>query len=260
MLTYPQLATGALAQFPIRKRRRMRTVVNAAADGSSIKLGDLAAPITEWRLEYAQLMDAEREALEAFFAAAEGTLNGFTFLDPTANLLAWSTDLNEDVWELDPFLSASSGVMDPTGGALGWSITNGGAGPQSIGQTLAVPGEYLYCFSAYLRAQEDTAIAMTLAGARKQLAATGQWRRMALTATGEAGATSVRFGIEIPADGRVEVFGLQAEPQAGASAYKGSAESGVYEGARFRDDELAFQATGLNRHSCTVNIIHAKHL
>jgi hypothetical protein len=43
-------------------------------------------------LSYTALSDAELAALEQFFASAQGTLNGFTFLDPAANLLAWSED------------------------------------------------------------------------------------------------------------------------------------------------------------------------
>jgi hypothetical protein len=58
----------------------------------------------------------------------------------------------------------------------------------------------------------------------------------------------------------VDVFGIQAEAQAGASTYKSSTTSGVYENARFRDDELKITSSGVNRHSCTVNIIHANHL
>ena len=113
MATYPQLETGALTQFPIRKRRRARTVTNAAADGSSIKLADPAGEVTEWRLDYAELTDAEAAALQQFFEAAEGMLNGFTFLDPTANLLAWSGKLDEEVWERDPLLSATSFAVPP---------------------------------------------------------------------------------------------------------------------------------------------------
>jgi hypothetical protein len=39
-----------------------------------------------------------------------------------------------------------------------------------------------------------------------------------------------------------------------------STAGGVYQNARFRDDELAVTTTGVNRHSCTVNIIHVNHL
>jgi hypothetical protein len=232
--------------------------VNAAADGSTIKFPDLAAATTEWQLQYTDLSDAERDALEAFFAEAEGTLNGFTFLDPTANLLAWSTNLTENVWELDPFLSASSAGPGPWGGA--WDLANSGAAPQSLAQTLASPGDYLYCLSAYVWAPVETTIAMSIGGFRQDRVAVPEWRRITLSSAGDAGSGLVRFRLEVPAGGRVSVCGLQVEPQAAASTYKPSAESGVYEGARFRDDELAFQATGPNRHSCTVTIIHVEHL
>ena len=104
MLVYPQLGTGALSQFPIRKERRARTVINSTADGRAIKLADPAAVTTTWQLEYAELMDSEAGAIEAFFASAEGTLNGFTFLDPAGNLLAWSGQLDDAVWARGPML------------------------------------------------------------------------------------------------------------------------------------------------------------
>ena len=81
MLVYPQLATGALSQFPVQKRHRLRTVVNTSLDGRPIKLADPGAEITEWQLAYAGLTDAEVAALQEFLAATEGTLTGFTFLD-----------------------------------------------------------------------------------------------------------------------------------------------------------------------------------
>src|SRR5882762_6747479 len=98
-LAYPQLI-----QFPVQKTKRPRTVVNTAADGSTVRLADPAAEMTEWRLDYVDLMDDEAALLEQFFSDAEGSLNGFTFLDPTANLLAWSGTLNADVWQTDPLL------------------------------------------------------------------------------------------------------------------------------------------------------------
>jgi hypothetical protein len=108
MLVYPQLPTGALAQFPAQKRRQMRTLVNTAADGTVIKLADPGAAIVEWQLKYAALSDAELATLLQFFAAAEGTLNNFTFVDPTANLLAWSNEFSNAVWDAAPFLSLAS--------------------------------------------------------------------------------------------------------------------------------------------------------
>ncbi len=147
MMVYPQLGTGSLAQFPIRKQQQQRTVVNAALDGSAIRLADPNGAGTLWVLSYAGLTDTEREALEAFFEAAEGSLNAFTFLDPTANLLAWSDQLTNGVWQLDPLLTLTGGVADPAGGTLAWKLLNIGAAAQGISQTLQSPAGYLYCLS-----------------------------------------------------------------------------------------------------------------
>src|SRR4051812_13660011 len=96
-LVYPQLI-----QFPVRKTKRPRTVVNRAADGSTVRLADPAAEVTEWRLDYVDLTDEEAGMLEQFFGAAEGSLNEFTFLDPTGNLLARSGKFDAEVWQKDP--------------------------------------------------------------------------------------------------------------------------------------------------------------
>jgi len=260
MLVYPQLGTGALSQFPIRKERRTRTVINATADGRSIKLADPNAVTTTWQLEYAELTDTEAGAMEAFFAAVEGTLNGFTFLDPAGNLLAWSGQLDDAVWATGPMLRLASGEADPAGGTLAWRLTNTGAGPQTITQTLASPGDYVYCFSVYACAQENTTVTALIGNGRMAQSVTTGWNRIAFTGTGGAGAESVQFGLEIPAGATVDVYGPQAEPQEGASIYRASTLGGVYADARLRDDELAITSTGVNRHSCTVNIIHVNHL
>ena len=260
MLVYPQLATGALGQFPIQKRRRTRTVVNQAADGTSIKLGDPAAETIEWRLNYAGLSDAELEALQQFFTATEGSLQGFTFLDPTANLMSWSGQLDNAVWSRGSFLAVAGQGADPLGGTNAWHASNSGAGPQSICQTISAPGGYLYCLSAYARADQPTTVTMLRGTDRADRAVGTEWSRIQFAGSGDAAATSMVFGLELPAHATVDVFGLQVEPQGGASSYKAASLGGVYEGARFRDDILSFTTTAVNCHSATVNIIHASHL
>ncbi|MGD0498509.1 MAG: hypothetical protein ABSC23_08730 [Bryobacteraceae bacterium] len=260
MLVYPQLGTGALSQFPIRKQRRMRTVVNTASDGSSIKLADPAGETTAWQLAYAGLTDGEIAALEQFFASAEGSLNGFTFVDPTANLLAWSGQLGNSAWARGPALSVTGGIADPAGGALAWRLTNQGAAAQTISQTLAAPGAYVYCLSAYARAATAGTVTMFVGANRADRTITTQWSRIVFTASGNASAASIGFGLEMPAGAVVDVFGIQAEAQAGASTYKSSTASGVYENARLLDDELKVTSNDVNSHSCTVNIIHVNDL
>ena len=259
-MTYPQLSTGALSQYPTRKRRRNRTVMNTLPDGRKIKLPDVGGQTTEWQLQYIGLSDAELETMQEFFASAEGSLIGFTFLDPCGNLLAWSGDLTQSEWQTDPFVALTGAVMDPLGGQNAWHVVNSGAGTQQVAQTLNAPGLYVYCFSVYLRAAEPTSIALRIGTASAELTAESDWKRVSICGTGEASALSVSFGIEVPAGSAVDVFGPQVEPQTTASAYQVSTTGGVYENARFADDALSHIATDVNRHSMTVNIVYANHL
>ena len=260
MLVYPQLATGALSQFPVQKRRRLRTVVNTSLDGRAIKLADPGAETTEWQLAYAGLTDDEVAALQQFFAATEGTLNGFTFLDPTGNLFAWSDKLDNAAWAKDPFFSIAGGIADPAGGTNAWHLTNSGAGAQNICQTLSAPAGYVYCLSAFARSPQPATATLMHGSNRADRILGTNWSRIALTASGDALAESIAFGLELQAGVSADVFGMQVEPQGGASLYKATITGGVYEDARFRDDVLSITTTGVNRHSATVNIIYANHL
>src|ERR1035438_7928464 len=197
MLVYPQLTTGALSQFPILKRRRRRTVMNTAADGSVIKLADPNGVLNEWQLQYAGLSDGELAALQQFFAAAEGTLNGFTFLDPAGNLFAWSDHLENAVWGFGSFLAKTGGVADPAGGTNAWLLTNSGTGPQSVTQTLAAPGGYLFCLSAWVQAAAATTVTMLIGANRSSQPVRAGWNRIAFTQSGDATAASIVLGLDM---------------------------------------------------------------
>lgn len=260
MLVYPQLSSGALAQFPILKRHRQRTLVNTLADFTSIKLADPPGEATEWELKYTSLSNSEALALQQFFTATEGSLNIFTFLDPTANLLSWSEQLTNAVWTIDPFLSIVAGVADPVGGTSGWQVTNSGAAPQTISQTLSAPGAYVYCLSVYGRSSHTTPVTLLCGTASLVCSLETSWNRLTLTGFGDPSAQSVAFGVQVPPGAAVDIFGLQVEPQAAASVYKPSKTGGVYENASFRDDVFSLTTTDVNRNSATVNIIHANSL
>lgn len=260
MLVYPQLATGALSQYPILKHHRVRTIINTAADGTSVKLSDPGAETIEWQLHYAGLSDAELAGLQQFYSDAEGSLNCFTFLDPTANLLAWSNELNNAVWSAGPLLSMVSGSTDPNGEKAAWYVENAGAGTQELSQTLTAPGSYLYCLSVFVRSAAPTMLTLLLGDSRYPQVCGQDWRRITCTGTGDVTATSTTFGIELEPSGAVEVYGLQVETQAFPSLYKTSTIGGCYEEARLRDDGFAFTSMNVNCHNATVNIIHASHL
>jgi hypothetical protein len=230
-----------------------------AADGSSVKLADPNAWFTEWQLRYVGLSDADLSALEAFFTASEGSLNGFTFVDPAGNLLAWSEDLTNAVWGPGPFLACTGGVADPLGGSGAFLLTNSGEGAQSVTQTLNVPVQYIYSFSIYVQAAQPTAVTLLFGGNRAGATAGPNWSRISFTGTGDPTAASILFGIELP-PGAINVFGPQVDAQAAPSAYQKSTTGGVYQNARFGDDAFSLTTTDVNRHSATVNIVYANHL
>jgi hypothetical protein len=260
MLIYPQLPTGALTQFPVQVRQQKRTLVNTAADGTVVKLGDPGAATMEWQLRYEGLSDAELAALLAFFTEAEGSLNSFTFVDPTANLIAWSNDLSNAVWTAAPLLSLTGAVADPDGGTNAWQVTNSGAAAQDLTQTVAAPGGYVYCLSAFARASAPAAFTLLLGNNRCDQHLGSGWQRFASTGTGDPSASSMTFGIELGPGAAVDIYGLQVEAQDSPSLYKASTSAGCYENARLRDDALTLTSTDVNRHSATVNIFYASNL
>jgi hypothetical protein len=260
MMVYPQLPTGALTQFPLQVRLQQRTLVNTAADGTVVKLGDPGGATVNWQLTYTGLSDGELATLLAFFTAAEGSLNSFTFVDPTANLLAWSDDLSNAVWTVAPLISLTGGIADPDGGANAWRVTNSGAAAQDLTQTVTAPGGYVYCLSAFARASVPAAFTLVLGDNRYNQNLAAGWQRLACTGTGDASASSMTFGIELGPGGAVDIYGLQVEAQDSPSLYRASTTGGCYENARLRDDALTITSTDVNRHSASVNIFYASNL
>lgn len=260
MLIYPQLSSGALSQYPAMKRRTTRTILNSTSDGRFVKLIDAGAGVVQWQLHYTGLSDAELAALQQFFVAAEGSLNGFTFLDPSANLLSWSEVLSNSVWNAGPSLTLQGGIADPAGGSNGWQVTNAGAGPESLTQTLNAPAGYEYCFSVFARASQPTSITLSVGSYSELCPVETSWSRIAGCGSGDVNAVSIAFGLTFAAGSVIDLFGPQAEAQGSPSTYQTSAEGGVYANARFRDDALSFTTLAPNCHAVTVNVYYANHL
>jgi len=259
MLYFPQLASGAVSQFPCSKHVQQRTLVNALADGSEVKLFDPGACRVEWDIDLASLTNAEWSAMLSLFVAVEGQLGTFTFLDPFGNLLSWSEEPSAAAWANDAGLTLTGGIADPQGGTGATRIANSSGTPQNVTQTAAVPSWYRYCFSVWARS--DAAGQATLfvnagtATAQQNLVVGPTWRRLVLGAqlTPQQGTTT--FGISIPGGATLDVFGFQAEAQVGASSYKATgAQSGVYANASFLDDVLAMTSEAPAIYSCPVRI------
>lgn len=250
MRFFPQVS-----QFPIRKRRRARTVRNRCQDGREIKLADAAEARVEWRLEFAELTDGELAALRQCFEDSEGSLGDFTFLDPTSNLLAWSEKLEEPAWQCDPLMQLTGGMADPFAGTGAFRVQNGGAAPLGLRQTLNVPGWFWYAVSVYARSDAAGSLTLLRGTERREYELLPVWRRLVFSANAATAQESVAFGLELQAGGSADVFGFQVEAQTAASAYKKTlSRSGVYANARFRDDALALTTAGPGRHGCLIVI------
>jgi hypothetical protein len=259
MLYFPQLASGAVTQFPCRKHVRQRTLVNVLADGSEVKLFDPGACRVEWDIDLASLTKAEWDAIRDLFGAAEGQLGAFLFLDPFGNLLSWSEAPGAAAWARDAGLTLAGGVADPLGGTGATRIANSAGTPQKIAQTAAVPSWYRYCFSVWVRSQAvgqaTLCVSAGTESVQQSLAVGPAWRRLVLGArlTTQQGTTT--FGVTIPGGATVELFGFQAEAQVGASSYKATgAQSGVYANVSFLNDVLEMTSEAPAIYSCPVRI------
>jgi hypothetical protein len=234
-------------------------VLNILADGRRIKLADAGAGEIEWRLRLEGLSDQERQALESFHTAVEGSLRTFAFLDPTDNLLAWSEDFSQPAWNKGALLELSGGISDPMGGTSAFRAENAGAAPQQVEQELHVPGGYFVSFSIWVRGDDPGGkMALLLGTERTEQPVGSEWRRVSTAGVAKDATDSVRFGLEIGAGVSVDLFGAQAEGQLGVSTYRPKyGRTGVYEAARLADDELEITTHGPGLHACVMRVIHA---
>lgn len=260
MRYFPQLVTGAITQYPVRRSRHTRTVLSAGQDGDLVKLHDPDAELLEWELHLSGLTDYEWAAIESLFDACEGRLRTFCFLDPLDNLLAYSEDFAADVWHKDGMLQVTPGVSDPDGGTAASKLVNAGQTPQALSQALDVPANMHFCLSAYVRASTEGKIRLEQHSQNEVLArdfdVSRDWTRVRLSGNLQADQKGVNFRIVLPPGAAVELYGVQVEAQPASSAYKKTgSRGGIYPEARFADDELRLTSTGPNSHSTAVRIV-----
>ncbi len=255
MLCFPQLDTSASVQYPLRRRIARRTLLTEQPDGRVMKLADTDATVIEWTLAFEGLSGQEAANLETLFAACEGRLGTFVFMDPLDNLLKWSEDLSAPVWMKDAGLVLTTDIADPLGGVKAVRLTGGG----ELRQMIAAPSNLEYCVSVYARSSSAARVTLyAKAGeieSARTVAAGAAWRRLEHTAKLGTQADAITFGVRIEPGAEVELFGPQAEAQRGASRYKRTASrAGVYAAARFADDTLEIIGDGPDSHSCRVRV------
>ncbi len=254
MLVFPQLSTGAVAQLPLRRETGYRTLLNRALDGSEIRLADLHFFERSWELPLQALSDTEWQAIQGLFAAVEGRLKTFLFLEPGENLLAWSETFTETVWTKSGVTLAEM-IADPFGGTAATELT--GAGTAS--QRLSIPATFRYAASVWGKTSQPGAMLQLSDGAGQQksmeFTADGAWRRYALSTAWTVSVDSVVFSVTAPGGLAVDIYGAQLEAQPAASAYKKTFDrGGVHPAARFSSDVLGDRAAGVGEHSSVIRI------
>lgn len=256
---FPQLSTGALAQLPLDRSVIRRTAVNELADGSVVKVDDPDSGAVYWKLAYKGLTDAERIAIEELFVAVEGQLGTFLFVDPAGNMLRWSEDLSQTVWQKDGQLQVASGISDPLAGDSATRLTNAGQVYQGLEQTADAPSSYQYCFSVVAQAAAPCSIRISLADESSTVTTEHQigsrWATYACSALIEGVGDIVTARLEVAAGAAVDVYGLQLDAQPSPSRYRRTqATGGVYKNTRFIHDTLKFVANGIDDHSTTIRL------
>ena len=252
---FPQLDSGAVAQFPLNRKRQWRAITNMLESGELISLPDTAGGQIEWRLSYQELTDTEVANLTNLYAASAGAAVSFGFIDPFANLLGWSEDLSQPDWQRG-LLTTTGDFSDPVGTSRAWKLQNTNPGEQMLSQSLGIPGPYIVCFSAYVRSDSAGTIGILRDATRLNLPVGPQWKRILISGAGTGAATQSTFSLAIAAVSTVRVFGLQVEAQPWPSPYRPSGvASGILGDTRFSGEDLAVINTSPGLSNCQVNLV-----
>jgi hypothetical protein len=82
MSTFPQLKTGAVAQYPATRTAGYATQTFRFLDGSEQKFPQRGAAATRWVIKLDLLDDTEMAEFSAFFQSQQGRFGTFSFTDP----------------------------------------------------------------------------------------------------------------------------------------------------------------------------------
>lgn len=258
-LFYPQLASGAISQYPIRKANLVRTIKNVLLDGSMLFYSDPNGRHSIWQLVYTELDEGDMQDLRSHFLACSGPFRAFTFIDPTENMLVWSSDLRRPPWVSLGSLHLQPGLADPDRGNAGFTVTNAGQVDLDIKQTLTVPAGYQYCFSAFASSPQETHVVLTRGGLWEQKSTTlpigPEWKRLVSSGRLADNSTQFTVAISVPAGQQVRLYGIQLEPQVVPSRYRPTASvGGVHANAHWGVDQLTINAEAPNLYSTSFTI------
>jgi len=82
MSAFPILKTGAVMQYPAARGSQRPVCVLRFLDGEEQRFRLSGKPLRRWIIRLDLLDEEEMAQVEEFFAAQQGRLGGFTFVDP----------------------------------------------------------------------------------------------------------------------------------------------------------------------------------
>lgn len=258
-MTFPQLASGSVAQYSIQRVRRSGAARIDTPGGASIQGPASGAQSMEWLIGYRGMTGAEAGELRAFFEQCRGRLGTFLFLDPLANLLSSSEELAGSLWQKQAGVVVSAGGWDAGIRGRIHVVTNGGAGEAGIAQTVAADRERQYALSGYVRSAGGASVVFRVSAGAEAVQAVESagtvWKRVYLPVRFAMEGTGLACGVSVHGGGSVEVCGLQLEAQQAPGVYKPSGiAGGVFPEARFGMDELLITAEDDDRFRADVMV------
>lgn len=256
-LFFPQLGTGAVAHYPIRKTAATRTVLNALPSGNVLMYPDEGARKTIWTWDYVGLTVQEAAMLQNFFLACTGPLNPFTFLDPTGNLLSASSAFTASAWQLTSGVKVVGSFPGPIPGVPATTLVNASQAVEEILQTLHIPGNFSYCFSLYLSSPTPTSVTLfrrsTTAEDTFPLQIGPDWKRVWTAGNLQDPSAGFSVGLKLAPGQEVTASAAQLEPQPRMSVYVNRPQGGdVYPNAHWAIDELGIRYLGPG--NCAVSV------
>lgn len=212
---------------------------------------DVPASKLIWELAFAELSPADANALQAHFQSCYGPYHAFTFIDPTDNMLANSTDLTNAVWTKDPQIQITSRIADPMEGTNAFILTNAGSAAQTFCQQLIVPANYQYCFSLYALSAQAATLQLIRQGSTATVTdtvpVTATWNRVISTGSLNDAGTQFTVGVNLAPGQQVTLFGWQLEAQIQPSRYRPTVGSGgVYPNCHFTSPTIPIMSDAPN--------------
>jgi hypothetical protein len=258
-LVFPQLSSGAVAQFPIRKSIAVHTILNALEDGTVLAYADPNSGRLGWDLSLTALNPAEVDAIESLFSSCSGMWAPFTFIDPTDNMFGFSLDLTATAWQRPSAVAIVGGVSDPFGGLGAFSVTNTGQVPLDFVQNVAAPAAYKYCSSIYVKGASAAAVTLVrtseMESVQDRLDVGTDWIRVSSSSQLNKEAASFVAGVQLVPGQQLSLFGFQLEPQLVPSRYRQTAaQGGVYANAHWASDQISFTETAPGLFSTTIGV------